>query len=159
MEERPENRFDSLRGRIVGQVVTYRRLACDSLLLYLGCEPGDCRGLTIWFQPIWHCLGPHGVLLGSMQVAEVCESEEKMDSLSACMDVLHGRVVEWIATEPLTFDLTVSVDGGFSVRTFVADATTDESWHIRDNATGLRLRGSPHGHFDGPNGGDAGSRR
>jgi hypothetical protein len=138
--------FEELQGRILGRKVSYRRLACDSLLLYLDCQPGDGSGLTIWFEPIWHLRGPDGVLLGSMQVAAACDSEEAMSAVAdGPLEPLLGRSIEGVAIDPLTFDLTVCLAGGYSVCTFAADATVDESWHIRENASGTRLEGSPRG--------------
>jgi hypothetical protein len=144
----PGTLFEELQGRILRGEVTYRRLACDSLLLYLDCEPGDASGLTIWFDPIWHLRGPNGVLLGSMQVAAACDSEEAMSAVAdGPLEPLIGRSIDGIAIDPLTFDLTISLAGGYSVCTFAADATVDESWHVRDNATRTRLKGSPGGLF------------
>ena len=138
--------FEEIRGRILGSTVSHRRLACDSLLLYLDCEPGDGGGITIWFEPIWHLRGPYGVLLGSMQVAAACGAEDAMAAVAdGPLAPLLGRSIEGVAIDPLTFDLSISVDGGYNICTFVADAAVDESWHIRENATGIRLRGSPGG--------------
>jgi hypothetical protein len=138
--------FEELQGNILGRAVSFRRLACDSLHLYLDCEPGDRSGLGICFEPIWHFCGPNGVLLGSMQVAAVCESEEAMSAVAdGPLKPLLGRVIEGLAIDPLTFDLTVILAGGYRVCTFAADATGDYSWHIRDNATGTSLKGSPGG--------------
>ena len=61
------------------------------------------------------------------------------------MNVLHEKEVEQLVVEPLSFDLSVAFAGRHSVKTFVADATAHESWHIRDNATGIRLKGAPTG--------------
>jgi hypothetical protein len=61
------------------------------------------------------------------------------------MDVLHEKEVEQLMVEQLSFDLIVAFAGGYSVKTFVADPTARESWHIRDNATGIRLTGAPTG--------------
>jgi hypothetical protein len=142
----PWRLFEELRGRILGSKVSFRRLACDSLLLYLDCEPGDGSGITIWFEPIWHLCGPGRVLLGSTQVAAACQSEETMAAVAdGHFAPLLGRSVEGIAIDPLTFDLIVLLQDRYSVSTFAADASSDESWHIRENASGTRLKGSPGG--------------
>jgi hypothetical protein len=145
MDSDSEHFWASLRDRLIGRPVSFRRLAGDSLLIYVDCEPGDQEGLTIWFDPIWHFRGPQGVLVGSMQAAETSESEGELDVVSACMDVLHQKPVEQIVIEPLTRDLRVTFAGGYCVETFVSDPTDGESWHIRDNATGVRLKGCPTG--------------
>jgi hypothetical protein len=71
--------------------------------------------------------------------------EAAMDVVSEPMDVLHGRMVEKIDIEPRTFDLRISFEDGYSIQTLGSDLTVEESWHIRENATGVRLRGSPSG--------------
>src|SRR4051794_20702831 len=127
----PDAYFATLRSGLLGHAVSFRRLACDCLLLYFGCEPGDPSGITIWFNPIWHLRGPGGALLGSMQVAEASDTEEAMASVAdGPFAPLIGRRTQGIAIDPLTFDLGVSFEGGYGVYTFVADATADESWHI-----------------------------
>lgn len=142
----PDALFSTLIGGLMGHTISYRRLACDSLLLFVGCEPGDQSGLTIWLEPIWHLRGPGGVLLGSMQVAEACESEEAMSAVAdAPLALLLGKRIEGVVVDPQTFDLGVSFEEGYGIFTFVADATTDESWHIRENVSGNRLKGSPRG--------------
>jgi hypothetical protein len=151
MMTEPGRILEQVRGRILGSKVSYRRLASDSLLLYLDCEPGDGGGITIWFEPIWHLRGPDGVLLGSMQVAAACGSEDAMAAIAdGPLAPLLGRYIEGVAIDTLTFDLSISLVGRYKVCTFVADATVDESWHIRENATGTRLRGSPGGLFVQP---------
>jgi hypothetical protein len=145
MVSKTEHFWEDLRNRLVRRPVSYRRLAGDSLLIYVDCEPGDEKGITIWFEPIWHFRGPQGVLVGSMQAFEAAQTEDGLDALSDLMDVLHEKEVEQVVVEPLSFDLSVAFAGGYSVKTFVADATAGESWHIRDNATGIRLKGASTG--------------
>jgi hypothetical protein len=141
----PGQFFADLRGQLLGRKVSYRRLAADSLLLYIDCEPGDGRGFTLWFEPIWHFRGPEGVLVGSSQVAEASEAEGAMAAVAEPMDLLSGRAIADVLVEAGTFDLSVEFEGGYRVKTFVSDPTARESWHIRENATGARLDGSPRG--------------
>jgi hypothetical protein len=145
MATKTEHFWEDLRNRLVGRPVSYRRLAGDSLLIYVDCKPGDEKGITIWFEPIWHFRGPQGVLVGSMQAFEAAQTEDGFDALSDLMNVLHEKEVEQVVVDPLSFDLSLAFAGGYSVKTFVADATAGESWHIRDNATGTRLKGAPTG--------------
>lgn len=141
-----ESLFQNFKARLIGRSVTHRRLACDSLLIYVDCVPGEKTGVSLWFEPIWHYRGPQGVLVGSMQVAEASKSAEARAAVAdEPMALLQGRPIESIEIEPKTFDLIVSFRGDYSVKTFVSDPTTDESWHIRDNATGTWLLGTPKG--------------
>jgi hypothetical protein len=145
MATKTEHFLEDLRNRLVGRPVYYRRLAGDSLLIYVDCEPGDGKGITIWFEPIWNFRGPQGVLVGSMQAFEAAQTEGGLGALSDLMNVLHEKEVEQVVVDPLSFELSIAFAGGWSIKTFVAHATDGESWHIRDNATGIRLKGAPMG--------------
>ncbi|HEX6899725.1 MAG TPA: hypothetical protein VF789_08430 [Thermoanaerobaculia bacterium] len=135
--------FDDLRRRVLGRPVTFRRLAANTLLIYIDNEPGDGTGVTFWINPVWHVREPGQVLAGSRQ-AQV-DDEEEFYRLGERLDVLLGLTVQDVTIEPGTFDLTLALSGGYLVKTFVAQAARDESWHIRDNTTGSRLSGSPQG--------------
>lgn len=142
----PEVLFNTLRGQLVGHRLSFRRLACDSLLLYIDCDPGDSRGVTVWLEPVWHLRNSTRVLLGSMQVHVACDSAEAMASIADdALGPLIGSTVNGVAIDPVTFDLTLVFEDGRTISTFVADATTNESWHIRENESGTRLTGSPMG--------------
>jgi hypothetical protein len=141
----PERFLDHLRLRLVGHRLSFRRLACDVLLLYVECEPGDGKGVTIWLDPIWRLRGPQGVLVGSPQATDAMHSEEGLAAVSALLGDLQERAIERVDVQPLTFDLRVMLEGGYCLETFAVDQTVDESWHIRENTTGNRLKGSPNG--------------
>jgi hypothetical protein len=68
----PERFLDHLRLGLVGHRVLFRRLACDVLLLYVECEPGDGKGVTIWLDPIWRLRGPQGVVAGPRRQRTRC---------------------------------------------------------------------------------------
>ena len=68
-----------------------------------------------------------------------------MAAVAKSMGCLIGSLVVGVVIEPGTHDLVVTFEGNFSVKTFVVDATSEESWHIRDNTDGARLKGSPRG--------------
>jgi hypothetical protein len=139
--------LEHLRGRLEGRVVEYTRLAANSLLIYVECEPGDKKGITIWFEPTWHLCGVGGVLFGSRQAQmdDEPEDEEAFHLLAEPLRVLEGMKIESVVVEPRTFDLHIFFEGDYWVKTFVADPTDEESWHIQENAIGQRLKGFPKG--------------
>jgi hypothetical protein len=145
LDTEPGPFFERLRVGLEGHRVSYYRLACDTLLLYVDCQPGDDEGIIVWFEPIWHFRGPEGVLVGSRQVADVSETKEGMAAACVPMKVLYGRTIERISIEPATFDLSVSLEGGYRIATFVSDPTQEESWCIREKSTGMGLQGTPEG--------------
>ena len=75
-----ETYFNHLRANLVNHKVSYTRLAANSLLIYVECEPGDKKGVTIWFEPTWHFCGVEGVLIGSRQAQMDDESRTKKPS-------------------------------------------------------------------------------
>ena len=143
MNEQPELVLQDFRHRLIGHPVTFVRLAANSLLVYIDSEPGSVTGLTFWFEPTWHLVGPTGVLLGSRQ--SQIEDAEAHSKLSDMTLGLFDKKVEEISVVPLTYDLHVVLEGAYSITTFVSDPTDDESWHIRDNHTGRRLVGCAAG--------------
>jgi hypothetical protein len=86
-----------IRGDIVGRAITYRRLAANSLLLYVDSDPDDPTGYIIWFEPTWHVSSPKGVLIGSCQ-AQV-ETKEELSEAGKPLDQLVGHRIEWIVVD------------------------------------------------------------
>jgi len=135
--------FQRFHGELIGRPITYVRLACNSLLLYVDCEPGDGQGLTLWFEPPWHVSTPAGVIAGSRQAqvqGDDGPTEAELDRVSGPIaDALLGQLITSVEVDPRSRDLLVAVANTFYVRTFVSDPEDDHLWHIRENATGLKL--------------------
>lgn len=138
----PQTLFDEYRSRIIGHEIRYRRLATNSLLVYIDNEPGDETGLTLWFEPTWHLRDLVRVLTGSRQ-AQHDEWAEDPDAgfhiAVAAVDTLVGETVRDLSIDPITQDLRLDTDGGLTLCTFVTDPSSDHLWHIRDNASRLAL--------------------
>jgi hypothetical protein len=84
--------FEELRMRLMNHTVSYRRLAANSLLIYIDCEPGDKQGLTIWFEPTWQFCGPQVPLVGSRQAQiddEEPDEETALARVGAPLDALN----------------------------------------------------------------------
>ena len=138
----PEDLFVEFRARIVGHVVRQRRLATNSLLVYIDTEPGDGTGLTLWFEPTWHLRDNAHVLTGSRQAQhdpDIEDPDAGFNLAADAVDRLVGKTVIALDISEGTGDLTLSLEGGLCLCTFVSDPLTDELWHIRDNATKHRL--------------------
>ena len=141
--------LNELTASIVGRPVTFTRLAANSLLLYIDCEPGDDDGYILWFEPTWHMSSSQGVLLGSRQAQgndpEGGASAAELDGIAEPLLALRGGTVTSLEVDARTHDLTLVVEDDLVVRTFVADPRDDETWHVRDVAGHRLLRGSPSG--------------
>jgi hypothetical protein len=131
-----------LTSRTVGRTVSGRRLATNSLLVYVDAEPSGGEGVTLWLEPTWHLRDATHVLTGSRQAQHDPDAKDPdagFDAAAAALDALIGRRVLSLDVTAATGDLIVTLDGGLVLCTFVSDPTTDELWHIRDNATKHRL--------------------
>ena len=136
---------EQFRQKIIGHTIAYTRLAANSLILYVDCQPGDEIGLIIWLEPTWHVKGPTGVLVGSRQ-AQMDDAPDDRDAfvrVAEPLSTLHNKKIVSMDIEPLTHDLHLLLEGGFWIKTFVADPTDDESWYIRDATSRMKLVGSP----------------
>jgi hypothetical protein len=143
----PRSYFDRLRNGLEGHTISMTRLAANSLLIYVECEPGDKQGVTIWFEPAWHFAGPGGVLVGSRQAQMDDEPDdtEAFYRVAEPLRVLEGKLIESVIIEPIMHDLQVRVDDGYWIKTFASDPNDDESWYIKHNASGRFLKGFPKG--------------
>src|SRR5262245_42440513 len=128
----PEGQLASLREQLIGQVITDRQLAGNSLSIWVNLRPGDGdRGWTIWLDPSWHIVGPDRVWTGSMQAGDD-EEESGWQSVGQIVNALVGRTIERVEVEPVTGDLTVVLTGDVRVRTFASDPRETRHWRIKN---------------------------
>ncbi|MEO7889762.1 MAG: hypothetical protein ABIW19_07150 [Vicinamibacterales bacterium] len=150
----PESLFADFRTRLVGRVVSHRRLATNALLVYVDGAPGDGTGLTLWLEPTWNLRDSTHVLTGSRQAqheTDAVDPDAGFNIAADAVDALVGRSVLSLDVNAVTGDLVLTLDGGLTLTTFVSDPSTDELWHIRDNATKQRLvRTGQHLRIDAP---------
>src|SRR5258708_5484968 len=140
--------LSAFRQALIGHSISFIRLAANSLILYVDGQPGDERGFTIWFEPTWHLSSSRGVLLGSRQAQGTGQQgagEQELNQVGAPLRVLAGQTISAIDVELRTNDLTPAIGSEHLVRTFVADATDDHSWHIRNLENSMSVYGSPCG--------------
>lgn len=134
--------FEEYRSRIVGQEIRARRLATNSLLVYIDSEPGDPHGVTIWLEPTWHLRNRDQVLTGSRQAQHDPDAKDPDGGFrvaAQAVDTLVGDRVRSLERDNVTGDLRLETDGGLTLCTFVSDPSDDHFWHLRDNATRAAL--------------------
>jgi hypothetical protein len=141
--------FKRFRRELIGRNITFVRLACNSLLLYVESRPGDGQGLTFWLEPTWHISAPEGVIAGSRQAqgeGDDGPTEAELDRVSRPIcEKLIDRTITEIQIDQRSRDLTVTVADAYHVRTFASHPEDDHLWHIRENSTGLTLYASTVG--------------
>ena len=133
-----EDFLQELLTSLVGKKITRKYLAANSLIFHVEGELEDYR---MWLEPTWHVSSPPGVLVGSRQ-AQV-ETREELDRVGRPLDRLIGQKIEAIEVDARSNDLSISVSGGFLVRTFLSDPEDDDIWHIADLNRGLKVYASP----------------
>lgn len=143
--------FTQLCNEMIGKSVHFTRLAGNSLLIYVDCQPRDPQGFVIWLEPTWHYCGQQGVIAGSRQAQYDGEHEEyevyekHFRQVAESLNPINNTKIIAIALDPLTFDLKVDLSNQTMLKTFVADPNDDETWHISDHSQGITLYGVPHG--------------
>lgn len=140
--------LSELKTMLAGRSVTFIRLAANSLLLYVDCAPGEKTGYVIWFEPTWHVSGPKGVLVGSRQAqgdSAGGASAEELDALLVLLHQLRDQPISQVGVDERTHDVCLEIEGGYLIKTFVADPRDEEIWHIQDRQRGLTLQASPSG--------------
>lgn len=138
----PEELFQQLRARVIGRPVRKRRLAGNSVLVYVDADPGPGTGVTFCLEPTWHLRGTDRVLTGSREAQDDPDASDPTAGFhraADALDILVGRTILDVRMEAVSGDLHVELDGGVLLRTFVSDPSTDELWHIRDNTSAIRL--------------------
>jgi hypothetical protein len=108
---------------------------------------GDHTGITLWFEPTWRLRDDARVLTGSREAQhdpDVSDPDAGFHAAAEAVDQLNGRIIVSLEVAAITGDLTVRLSDGLVISTFVSDPTTDELWHIRDNATKTRLIRTGH---------------
>ena len=137
-----ERLFLEYRTWMIGRPVRSQRLAANSLILYVDCEPADSTGLTVWIEPTWNLRDLTRVLTGSRE-AQHTPAADAPDSgfrrAAEAVAALQGRIITDVALDRLSGDLTIRLDGGLTVQTFVSHPGDGELWHIRESASGARL--------------------
>ncbi|WP_435021544.1 hypothetical protein TA3x_002431 [Tundrisphaera sp. TA3] len=141
--------FRRMRDEVIGRPISFVRLVCDILLLYVDCDPGDGRGLTFWLNPPWEVSSPEGVVADSSQARSEDEegpTEEQLGRVSTPIrGELLGRPITELQVDRRTRSMTMNVAGGHVVRVLASDPEDDHLWHLRENATGLTLYASTRG--------------
>ena len=135
--------FNDFVRSLLGRRVSYVSLFSNSLRICVRRKLEEKIGFFLWFEPVWHVGSPDGILVGSRQ-AQTGEPNAHA-ALNLLLQKILGRQVERIVVEALTTDIDVRFSWGYWVRTFVSDATDDESCYVRDCQSDMVVTGSPKG--------------
>jgi hypothetical protein len=145
MSENAQVVLGEFAARIIGKKVGFTRLAANSLIVYIDCEPPAETGFSLWFEPTWHIGCRKGVLLGSRQAQ--AEDESTHAELGSLAGQLVGKNVESIEINSITHDIRVRFTEAYWVSSFVSDPADEDIWDIRDNSKKLAVVATPTRYF------------
>ena len=124
---------------LIGQVVSFKRVACDSVIIYFFGGPGDPSDLSVFIDPTWRYEQEGKVILGSYDVSM---DESEFDSKEQCLQAFHhlasymddlvGASLLKFQVDPLSSDITMEFSGGRVLRSFVNSAFEDTAWTYRN---------------------------
>ena len=137
---------------LLGQEVSFRRMAGNTLILYFGGEPGDDSVTTLSIDPSWRYARSGEWLLGSGDIPWEKEEEETGEAFSVrfneicdiCMP-LFSSIVERISLSSNSADIEITFSSNQKVVSF-AGYTDDYSWGFKNGLTRKRVYGSLKGY-------------
>ena len=142
MDTQHTDQLTTMLASTIGREITARRLAGNSLIVYLDSLPGDATGLSLWFEPTWNLRSERAVLTGSRQAQSSDDPDESSMGPSGfnvaadAVDLLVGQRIASVLVDEVSGDLRVSTSGGFVLSTFISDPSDDHFWHLTDRTTG-----------------------
>jgi hypothetical protein len=122
--------------------VSFVRLAGNSLIIYLNCQPGEKdSGASVWLEPTWHFRNAKEVITGSRQA----QTEDTMEheAISHKLGSMTLKRIRCVTIESGSNDLTIELDDGLSIITFVSDPTDEESWYVKYHERKVKIIGNP----------------
>lgn len=135
---------------LIGQRLSHRRVAADSLILYFYGQPGDKSVCSIWLEPPWRYERDGKLIVGSMDIGRLsrCESAEDKDKFremcALLKPILEVDLVD-IKVVDTTLDISLEFGGRQYLRVFSNSAFDDEQWVYRNVPENFALYISPTG--------------
>lgn len=136
----------------MGQTVTFKRIACNSIIVYFFGEPGDESVVSVFIDPSWRYQKNGKVVVGSydLQTEESDfdsreEYEESFSRQCALTDGIHASRLISCAVDLESSDLTMGFSDGQMLRNFANSGVDDKAWTYRNLPQGLTAIVSPMG--------------
>lgn len=132
---------------IVGQEVSGRRMAGNSLILYFGGEPGDVGVTTIWLDPSWRYERCNTPIVGSGDPPWEPDPDEskdefrlRFDSVCNLVDPLVGSVLTSTSILPNTNDPILEFSGEQRLVGFASTCheRNSDNWGFENGSTDRR---------------------
>lgn len=146
--------FDELNSelqKLVGQRVSFVRVATNSIIIYFFGEPGDDSVVSVFIDPTWRFQRNGKVVVGSYDLQmdksdiESKEYEEEFQRVAALTSGLRGALLESVDIDFDSSDIAMKFSDGQVVRNFANSAFDDEAWTYRNVAQDITADVSPLG--------------
>ena len=138
--------------KLVGETVSFVRVATNSIIIYFFGEPGDDSVVSVFLDPTWRFQRHGKVVVGSYDLqmdesdAESTEEyREEFQRMAALTHSLQGAALESVDIDFASSDITMNFSDGQVVRNFANSAFVDEDWTYRNVALGIAAYVSPLG--------------
>jgi hypothetical protein len=124
---------------LVGERVHTKTIAGNSISIWFSVEPKSTRARRIWIDPPWRIETHDGIESTSLGFPYEKEEEEsdseyraRFEKACAASDCLKDKTLTAISVDPLTSDLTITLNDGRKLRAFAIDPD-GENWHFTDH--------------------------
>jgi len=136
----------ALMNSLIGEVVTAKLIAGNSISLWFSVPPMASTARGIWIEPPWRIENQTGVETSSYGFPDKRYEGEsdahyraRFDAACDRSDSLHSNKLANIMVDLVTGDVALSFADGRTLRSFATD-TDWEVWHYEDVAAGKKYR-------------------
>ena len=144
--------LDTELQKLVGEKVSFVRVAANSIIIYFLGEPGDDSVVSVFIDPAWRFQRHGKVIIGSydLQIDE-CDFETKekyqaeFERLASLPGSLEGSKLESVEIDFESSDISMRFSDGRVVRNFANSAFDDKAWTYHSAPKGIRAYVSPLG--------------
>ena len=137
--------------RLVGETVSSKLIACNSITLYFFGEPRADSAVSVSIASTWRYQQHGEIVVGSDDFpagSDFTSKEEyrkTFDRMCALTDVLEGAMLVDCEVDLVTSDIRMEFSEGQVIRNFANKAFADAAWTYRNPARNLTAYVSPSG--------------
>lgn len=138
--------------KLVGQTVSFKRLAGNALIIYFFGEPGEDTVESIFIETSWRLEQADKVIVGSYDLQEdesefetKEEVEEEFYRRADLTNTLSGSILQSISLDSISSDIKLAFSGKQIVRSFANSAFDDLCWTYRNRPEKLAVYASALG--------------
>ena len=138
--------------KLIGQTVSFKRLAGNALIIYFFGEPGDDNVQSIFIETSWRFEQSGKVIVGSYDLQEdedEFETKEEVEQAfrqrAALTQSLVGATLHNVSVDFVSSDITLAFSDEQIVKSFANSAFDDLCWTYRNRPEKLAVYASSLG--------------